>query len=200
MSNLCSFVYFMANLLSSKGDTLSSAYFCTAYAVYTVCLKITPSVSNFSLPLQRGGGFAAQKGSQPRLASLGSPFQGKGLAWTLPPSYGRRCPEGAEVGWGKRYEREGDCLKYVVYESTRAPLRGPPSPMGKATIRGCRFSRIVKANTGYMEKKNNDGQSLPRVGNAIKLSKILIAHASNSVCFFHPLSLLVNNKIKKLVK
>ena len=49
---------------------------------------------------QRGGGFAAQKGSQPRLAALGSPFQGKGLAWTLPPSYGRRCPEGAEVGWG----------------------------------------------------------------------------------------------------
>ena len=40
-----------------------------------------------------------KKGSQPRLAALGSPFQGKGLAWTLPPSYGRRCPEGAEVGW-----------------------------------------------------------------------------------------------------
>ena len=52
-----------------------------------------------------GGGFAAKKGSQPRLAALGSPFQGKGLAWTLPPSYGRRCPEGAEVGWGKRYPR-----------------------------------------------------------------------------------------------
>ena len=42
-----------------------------------------------------------KKGSQPRLAALGSPFQGKGLAWILPPSYGRRCPEGAEVGWGK---------------------------------------------------------------------------------------------------
>ena len=41
-----------------------------------------------------------KKGSQPRLAALGSPFQGKGLAWMLPPSYGRRCPEGAEVGWG----------------------------------------------------------------------------------------------------
>ena len=40
-----------------------------------------------------------KKESQPRLAALGSPFQGKGLAWTLPPSYGRRCPEGAEVGW-----------------------------------------------------------------------------------------------------
>ena len=49
---------------------------------------------------------AAQKGSQPRLAALGSPFQRKGLAWTLPPSSGRRCPEGAEVGWGKRYEKE----------------------------------------------------------------------------------------------
>ena len=36
--------------------------------------------------------------------------------------------------------------------------------MGKAAIRGCRFSRIVKANIGYVEKKNNDGQSLPRVG------------------------------------
>ena len=47
--------------------------------------------------------FSTCCGSQPRLAALGSPFQGKGLAWTLPPSYGRRCPEGAEVGWGKRY-------------------------------------------------------------------------------------------------
>ena len=141
---------------------------------------------------QRGGGFAAQKGSQPRLAALGSPFQGKGLAWTLPPSYGRRCPEGAEVGWGKRYEREGDHLKYAVCESTlstadavplpqwgrlryenTAFLDTTPFPRGKAAIRGCRFSRIVKANTGYMEKKNNDGQSLPRVGKvASKASRI----------------------------
>ena len=57
----------------------------------------TQSVSQWER--QRGDGFAAEKGSQPRLAALGRPFQGKGLAWTLPPSYGRRCPEGAEVGW-----------------------------------------------------------------------------------------------------
>ena len=44
--------------------------------------------------------FSTCCGSQPRLAALGSPFQGKGLAWSFPPSYGRRCPEGAEVGWG----------------------------------------------------------------------------------------------------
>ena len=37
-----------------------------------------------------------KKGNQPRLAALGSPFHGKGLAWTLPPSYGRRCPKGAD--------------------------------------------------------------------------------------------------------
>ena len=61
----------------------------------------------------------AQKGSQPRLAALGSPFQGKGLAWTLPPSYGRRCPEGAEVGWGKRDEKErGDHIRSTIHEST----------------------------------------------------------------------------------
>ena len=62
---------------------------------------------------QRGGGFAAPKGSQPRLATRGSPFQGKGLAWTLPPSYGRRCPEGAEVGWGKQDEKERGRLSQV---------------------------------------------------------------------------------------
>ena len=49
--------------------------------------------------------FSTCYGSHPCLAALGSPFQRKGLAWTLPPSYGRRCPEGAEVGWEKRYPR-----------------------------------------------------------------------------------------------
>ena len=81
--------------------------------------------------------------SQPRLAALGSPFQGKGLAWIHPPSYGRRCPEGAEVGWEKRYEKErrrssqvDDIREYPIHR-----WRGPPSPMGKAAKRGYRFSR-----------------------------------------------------------
>ena len=77
----------------------------------------------------RGGGFAAQKGSQPHLAALDSPFQGKGLAWTLPPSYGRRCPEGAEVGWGKQDEKIGeDRLKYAVCESTLSTADAVPLP------------------------------------------------------------------------
>ena len=114
---------------------------------------------------QRGGGFAAPKGSQPRLAALGSPFQGKGLAWTLPPSYGRRCPEGAEVGWGKRDEKEReDRLKCVVYESTRAPLRLPPFQRGKATIREYRFSRIVRANTRICRKRITTDKAFPSRG------------------------------------
>ena len=76
---------------------------------------------------------AALKGSQPRFAALGSPFQGKGLAWTLPPSYGRRCPEGAEVGWGKRYEKErGEIVSSAPL--TRAPyppLTRSPFPNGE---------------------------------------------------------------------
>ena len=78
---------------------------------------------------QRGGGFAAKKGSQPRLAALGSPFQRKGLAWTLPPSIGRRRPEGAEVGWGKQDEKIGeDRLKYAVCESTLSTADAVPLP------------------------------------------------------------------------
>ena len=69
-----------------------------------------------------------KKESQPRLAALGSPFQGKGLAWTLPPSYGRRCPEGAEVGWGKRDEKDrGEIISSAPL--TRAPERRYAVPL-----------------------------------------------------------------------
>ena len=56
-------------------------------------------------------------GSQPRLAAL---------AWAFPPSYGRRCPEGAEVGWGKHY-----------------PRHTPFPAWGMLTIREHRFPHIV---------------------------------------------------------
>ena len=67
--------------------------------------------------------------------------------------------------------------------------------------RGCYVvaSELVKTHQGKKSARRG-GSILSRAGNAVKLSKILIAHASNSVCFFHALSLPVNNKIKKLVK
>ena len=88
--------------------------------------------------------FSTCCGSQPRLAALGSPFQGKGLARTLPPSYGRRCPEGAEVGGGWRRCQKERGRSSQVRRLRKHPIhrwRGPPSPMGKAMIRGYRYLR-----------------------------------------------------------
>ena len=82
----------------SEGDRLKS----------TIYESILSTATRSLFPNGEGKEEAAspsKKGSQPRLAALVSPFQGKGLAWILPPSYGRRCPEGAEVGWGKQDER-----------------------------------------------------------------------------------------------
>ena len=98
---------------------------------------------------QRGGGFAAQKGSQPRLAALGSPFQGKGLAWTLPPSYGRRCPEGAEVGWGKRYEKERGRSSQV--------RRLRKHPIHRYTVPLPQWGRLRYENTAIPEIKPSPG-------------------------------------------
>ena len=80
-------------------------------------------------------------------------------------------------------ESEEMHLKSTIYESTlstadavplpqwgrqryedAAFLNTTPFPMGKATIREYRYPPIIRVNTGYVEKKNNDGQSLPRVG------------------------------------
>ena len=65
----------------------------------------------------------------------------------------------------ERYEKERERSSQVrrLREHPSAAVRSP-FPMGKASIRGCGFSRIVKVNTGYVEKKNNDGHSLPLEG------------------------------------
>ncbi len=99
---------------------------------------------------------AAQKGSQPRLAVLGSPFQGKGLAWTLPPSIGRRCPEGAEVGWGKRYEREEDRLRPTIHESTLCKQLIKPiySYKKRKSNAANDFNVIYRSGYRYMQEKS----------------------------------------------
>ena len=118
-------------------DTHSLAHFPAASAPSAPSLRLLLEGKAKRRRLRR------KKGSQPRLAALGSPFQGKGLVWTLPPSYGRRCPEGAEVGWGKRDEKErgrssqaGNLRKYpsaagavplpqwrrLRYENTASPI------------------------------------------------------------------------------
>ena len=91
------------------------------------------------------------------------------------PSYGRRCPEGAEVGWGKRYEKERERTSQVRHLREHPIHRyAVPLPQwGKATKREYRFSRIVRANTRICGKKNNDGQSLTLKGKvASEVSRI----------------------------
>ena len=59
---------------------------------------------------------------------------------------------------------EEDRPKRVVYESTRAPLTRSPFPKGEGCdTRMLLFSHCQNKYT-HMWKKNNDGQSLPRVG------------------------------------
>ena len=82
-----------------------------------------------------------------------------------------------------------------------APLRGTLScAFGAALLKGPARWGLSHIGFHTVVTLSAPAGHLPLEGNAVKLSKILIAHASNSVCFFHPLSLLVNNKIKKLVK
>ena len=89
-------------------------------AVYESTLSTADAVPLPQWGRQKGGGFAASKESQPRLAALGSPFQGKGLAWTLPPSYGR----------GGMKKSEEMHLKSTIYESTLSTAGAVPLPQG----------------------------------------------------------------------
>ena len=94
---------------------------------YEMRIPLSPTHSLSSEGKAKRRRLRRKKGSQPRLAALGSPFQGKGLAWTLPPSYGRRCPEGAEGDGGVKKSEE-DRLKCAIYESTLFTVARSPFP------------------------------------------------------------------------
>ena len=71
-------------------------------------------------------------------------------------------------------ESEEKRLKSTINESTLSTADAVPLPQwGRLTIRGYRYPHFVSVNIGYVEKNNNDGQSLPRVGKvASKASRI----------------------------
>ena len=62
-----------------------------------------------------------KKEANPASLRSAAPSKGRGLVWILPPSSGRRCPEGAEVGWGKRDEKERGSSQ--VDDSRKHPLQ-----------------------------------------------------------------------------
>ena len=107
-----------------------------------------------------------KKGSQPRLAVLGSPFQGKGLAWTLPPSYGRRCPEGAEVGWGKRDEKErGRSSKAGNLRKHPSAAGAVPLPQwGRLRYEKTAFPITSKRIHAYVKKRITTDKAFPSRG------------------------------------
>ena len=61
-------------------------------------------------------------------------------------------------------ESEGDRLKCAVGESTRAPLARSPFPNGEGCDTRMPLFSHCQSEYTHMWKKNNDGQSLPRVG------------------------------------
>ena len=102
---------------------------------------------------QRGGGFTAPKGSQPRLATLGSPFQGKGLAWTLPPLEGG-APKGRRLDGESGIKKiGGDRLKCVVYESTLSTAARSPFPNGEGYDTRMPFFSHCQSEYTHMWKK-----------------------------------------------
>ena len=72
-------------------------------------------------------------------------------------------------------------LKSTINESTRASLRGSPSPMGKATIRGCRFSRIVRTNTRICGKRIPTDKAFPN-GEGLQYESTAIPKIKPSPC------------------
>ena len=151
----------------SEGDRLK----------YAVCESTLSTAARSPFPDGEGkeeGASPPQKEANPALLRSAAPSKGRGSRghFLLPMEGG--APKGRRLDGGSGMKKsEEDRLKCVVYENTRAPLRGPPSPRGKATtIRECRFSRIVRANTRICEKKNNDGQSLPLEGKVPRRGRI----------------------------
>jgi len=154
MSNLCSFVYFMANLLSSKGGHSVQCLFCTAYAVYTVCLKITPSVSNFSLPLhcraQRGG--------------VGFLFCGEAASsLPFPLRKGDRTAVDRVLSYIVDLRRISPLIFHPA-STLSGSLRSPPSPRGEGLVRRYCFSTYACICSDNARKAVFSYRSLPHWG------------------------------------
>ena len=124
---------------------------------------------------QRGSGFAP-KGSQPRLAALGGPFQGKGLAWTslLPMEGG--APKGRRLDGGSgipdtkpspRGEGKEEAASPQKKESQPrlAALGSPFQGKGLAcTTPSFLWKEVPRRGGGWMGILLSPTQSLPRVG------------------------------------
>ena len=92
-----------------------------------------------------------RKPTPPRYARQPLPREG---ARVDAPSLGRRCPEGAEIGWGKRYEREREIVSSASF--TRTPERRCAVPLpqgGSLRYENTAFLALSERIHAYVEKE-----------------------------------------------
>ena len=142
----------------SEGDRLK----------YAVCESTLSTAARSPFPNGEGKEEAAsppKKEANPASLCSAAPSKGRGSrGHSLLPMEGG-APKGRRLDGGSGMKKSEEMhLKSTINESTRAPLRGPPSPMGKAAIRGYRFSRIVKTNTRICGKRITTDKAFPSRG------------------------------------
>ena len=115
-----------------------------------------------------------KKEANPASLRSAAPSKGKGSrGYSLLPMEGG-APKGRRLDGGSGMkESEGDRLKYAVCESTLSTAARSPFPNGEGCDTRMPLSPHRQSEYTHMWKKNNDGQSLPRVGKvASKASRI----------------------------
>ena len=114
---------------------------------------------------QRGGGFAAQKRkpTPPRYARQPLPREG---ARVDAPSLGRRCPEGAEVGWGKRDKKDRGRSSQVC-RLREHPIHRCAVPLphwGRLRYENAAFLALSERIHAYVEKRITTDKAFPSRG------------------------------------
>ena len=96
-----------------------------------------------------------KKEANPASLRSAAPSKGRGSRGQLPPSYGRRCPEGAEVGWGSGMkESEEMYLKSTINESTLSTADAVPLPQwGRLRYGDTAFLALSEQIHAYVEKE-----------------------------------------------
>ena len=106
-----------------------------------------------------------KKEANPASLRSAAPSKGRGSrGHSLLPLEGG-APKGRRLDGGSGMkESEGDHLKCVVYESTLSTAARSPFPNGEGCDTRMSLSPHRQSECTHMWKKNNNGQSLPRVG------------------------------------
>ena len=135
------------------------------YAINESTLSTADAVPLPQWGRRRGGGFAAKKKANPASRRSAAPSKGRGSrGYSLLPMEGG-APKGRRLdGESGMKESEGDRLKSTIYESALSTAARSPFPNGEGSETRMRVFSHRQSEYGIRGEKNNDGQSLLRVG------------------------------------